>query len=271
MTNDKLWIFRLNLNRTKDSSMTITKEELATAKSLCTTTELRLINSSHGTALEKYDVAGLKKKIVLARELRDKWNDVFTRQRREVQKKEAARVNDKNERSQEKSQLFASALTRFEEQLKKVVANPPAVAGARKSTPPAPTKVQRVRAQRVVRARTKEQLKDLLPAAPKKAVVAKVATTPVAAAPAKKAAAPAAKAKALPKKAVKAKKAVKKPVGAPSTLAKTKGPKSAAAPTKSASVAAKQTRIKMSGKDSRVRGHVSASGKRNQARRDTKR
>ncbi|MEI8022447.1 MAG: hypothetical protein WCH39_29830, partial [Schlesneria sp.] len=87
----------------------------------------------------------------------------------------------------------------------------------------------------------------------------------------KKATAPAVKAKALPKKAVKAKKAVKKPVGAPSTLAKTKGPKSAAAPTKSASVAAKQTRIKMSGKDSRVRGHVSASGKRNQARRDGKR
>ncbi len=251
--------------------MTITKDELANAKSLCTTTELRLINSSHGPALEKLDQAGLKKKIVLARELRDKWKDVFTRQRRDVQQKEAARVNDKNERSLEKSQLFGNALARFEEQLKKVIANPSSVAGARKSTPPAPTKEQRVRAQRVVRARTKEQLKDLLPASPKKAVVAKAVATPVPAAPAKKTAAPAVKAKALPKKSVATKKAVKKPVGAPSTLAKAKGPKSAAAPTKSASVAAKQTRIKMSGKDSRVKGHVSASGKRNQARRDTKR
>ena len=79
--------------------MTITKDELATAQSLCTVTELRLINSSHGPALEKLDQTGLKKKIILAREQRDKWKDLFTRQRREVQKKEAARVNDKNERT----------------------------------------------------------------------------------------------------------------------------------------------------------------------------
>ena len=251
--------------------MTITKDELAKAKSLCTTTELRLINSSHGPALEKYDASGLKKKIVLARELRDKWNDVFTRQRREVQKKEAARVNDKNERSQEKSQLFANALARFEEQLKKVVANPSLFTGVKKSAVPAATKAQRVRTQRVVRARTKEQLKDLIPASPKKAVVVKKVASPAPVAPTKKTAALPVKPKAAAKKSVKAKKAVKKPVGAPSTLAKAKGPKTAAAPTKSASAVAKQTRIKMSGKDSRVRGHVSASGKRNQARRDNKR
>ena len=259
----------------KDISMTITKDELANAKSLCTTTELRLINSSHGPALEKYDEAGLKKKIVLARELRYKWNDVFTRQRRDVQQKEGARVNDKNERSQVKSQLFANALARFEAQLTKVVASPAPVAGAKKSSHSAPTKEQRVRAQRVDRARTKEHLKDLLPASPKKVVVTKAVTPPVPAAPTKTTAALPAKPKAATKKSVKtkkaAKKAVKKPVGAPSTLVKAKGPKSAAAPTKSASVAAKQTRIKMSGKDTRVRSHISASGKRNQARRDTKR
>ena len=251
--------------------MTITKDELATAQSLCTVTELRLINSSHGPALEKLDQTGLKKKIILAREQRDKWKDLFTRQRREVQKKEAARVNDKNERTLEKSNLFANALARFEEQLKKLAANPSTAASVKKSAPATPSKAQRVRTQRVVRARTKEQLKDLLPASPKKAVVAKAVTSPVPAAPAKKLEAKATKATALPKKAVVPKKAVKKPVGAPSTLVKPKGPKSAAAPTKSASVAAKQTRIKMSGKDTRVKGHTSASGKRNQARRDTKR
>jgi hypothetical protein len=252
-------------------SMPITKEELATAQSLCTVTELRLINSSHGPALEKYDVAGLKKKIVLAREQRDKWKDLFTRQRRDVQKKEAARVNDKNERTLEKSQLFANALARFEEQLKKVVANPPTKVAAKKSVSAAPTKAQRVRTQRVVRARTKEQLKDLLPETPKKEVVVKKVATPEPVVPAKMTAPVPVKAKAVAKKVVKTKKAVKKPVGAPSTLAKGKGTKKAAVPTKSANIAAKQTRLKMSGKDTRVRGHVSAAGKRNQARRDTKR
>lgn len=45
---------------------------------------------------------------------------------------------------------------------------------------------------------------------------------------------------------------------------------SAPAEIKNAKTAAKKTRIKISGADTRVRGHVSAQGKRAQSRRDAK-
>ena len=249
--------------------MRIPAKELSDAKSLCTVTELRLIESSHGPTLEKADQTRLKKKIALAREQRDKWRDLFTRQRRDVQKEQASRDNQSNKRSERKSELFANALARFEAQLAKVIESPPATPASKAASRPVTPKADRVRAQRVVRATTKLKLKELeLPTATKKVspptVVKPVDAVVLTPTPPVKATT-----KTTSKKPTK--KASKKVAGSPSRLAKAKPPASKVARTKSAVVAAKSTRIKVSGKDSRVRGHVSASGKRTQARRDSKR
>ena len=65
--------------------MRIPNKELSNARAWCTPTELRLIESSHGQALANANEAGLKKNISRARVLRDKWRDLFRRQRRQVQ------------------------------------------------------------------------------------------------------------------------------------------------------------------------------------------
>ena len=254
--------------------MRIPAKELSDAKSLCTVTELRLIESSHGPTLEKADQTRLKKKIALAREQRDKWRDLFTRQRRDVQQEQASRDNQSNKRSERKSELFANALTRFEAQLAKVMEAPPVAPAAKATSRPVTPKADRVRAQRVARATTKLKLKELeLPTATKKVSpptvdkpVDPVVVTPT---PPTKATTKT-KSKSPTKKATK-KVSAKKVAGSPSRLAKAKPAASKVAQTKGAAAAAKSTRIKVSGKDSRVRGHVSASGKRSQARRDSKR
>ena len=245
--------------------MQISAKEISDAKALCTATELRLIESSHGTVLEKTDATRLKKKIVLARELRDKWRDLFEKQRREVQQAIGSRVNEKNQRSEEKSQLFASALARFEQQLTQASANPPVTTKASASSKPA--KAQRVQSHRVNRARTKEQLNEL-----KISKGVKKPVTPPASTPVPETAAPvvaktlASKPSKLPLKKVAKKKSVAAKLTASST--RTKGSIPSATSAKSA---AKKSRLKTSGKESRLRGHVSAAGKRSQAKRDGKR
>lgn len=260
--------------------MRITAKELSTARAVCTATELALIESSHGPSLDKADATRLKKKITVARELRDKWRDQFERQRREVQQSQGSRVNDKNQRSEEKSELFAKALARFEEQLVKWEAAPASASTKKSPSRATPVKADRVRAHRADRSRTKEALNELIvPKVPRKAaVIAKpVAAKSVAAKPkaATKVAPPvkaaAAKVAAPLKTKLPLKKTVKKvAVLSRKVAAKAKLPKSALAATATAKSAAKATRLKVSGKNSRVQGHVSAAGKRSQARRDGK-
>ena len=252
--------------------MRIPAKELSDAKSLCTVTELRLIESSHGPVLEKADAVRLKKKIALARELRDKWRDLFERQRREVQQNQVARVNEKNQRSETKISLFASALARFEEQLAKVSSGSATPAAKKTSSRATPVKAQRVQAHRVTRSRTKEQLKELQVAksGTKKPTVPAPAATTAVTSPAATSSAGKVKSKLPVKKVAKlaTAKAVRSSNLKPTkTAAKTK---SALPASIAAKAAAKSTRIKVSGKDSRVRGHVSAAGKRSQARRDGK-
>jgi hypothetical protein len=107
--------------------------DLSRARELCTAAELRFVESSRGRALAKATEAQLKKKIALARDLRDKWRDAFTRQRRRV-KREGFSTTKGNVRSQQKSELFAEVLARFEAQLKKVAAPPAAPERAVKKT-----------------------------------------------------------------------------------------------------------------------------------------
>lgn len=242
--------------------MHLSEKELAEARAICTKAEMQLLQSSHGPLLEQADQARLKKKVTLARELRDKWRDQFESQRRGSQQSTGMRVNEQNQRSEEKVQIFAGALARFEEQLAKVVANPTAKKGVARSKP---IKAQRVRSHRASRSEARGALKELKaevtaaakPAAKKSAAPSAATSTPAAAS---------VKAAATKKKAV-AKKAVKKAAVKGRVVATRK---SSAPSTPVAKAAAKKNRLKVSGKTTRVPAHTSAAGKRNQARRDAK-
>jgi hypothetical protein len=95
---------------------------LSRARELCTAAEFRFVESCRGRALAKATEAQLREKIALARELRDKWWDAFTRQRRRAKQKQGFPASRGNVRSQQKSELFAEILDRVEAQLKRVAA-----------------------------------------------------------------------------------------------------------------------------------------------------
>jgi hypothetical protein len=252
--------------------MSTADEDLAQARAWCTVAELKLLESSQGPALETAGAADLRARIVRARTLRDKWRDLYTHQRRQVQAKQAARGNDRNRRSLEKSELFTRALARLEAQLAKVADAPTPPPAA--STRARPTKSQRTLGHRDARARTRAELKPQRAALSTKPAVAPAPVAPASPAPATAAAppSPAPAASAAPPAAKKSARSPKRAAPQPKTKAKkaatTLAPTSKT--TKAAHDAVKRTRIKMSGKDTRFKGHVSARGKRAQASRDSK-
>jgi hypothetical protein len=95
---------------------------LSRARKLCTGAELRFVELCRGRALAKASVAQLKARITRARDLRDKWADAFTRQRRRAKEEQGFPANKVNARSREKSELFAEVLARVEAQLEAVTA-----------------------------------------------------------------------------------------------------------------------------------------------------
>jgi hypothetical protein len=95
---------------------------LSKARELCTAAELRFVESCRGRELARDTEAQLKEKMALARELRDKWADAFTRQRRQSKEKQGFPASSGNVRGQQKSELFAEVLARVEAQLEKVTA-----------------------------------------------------------------------------------------------------------------------------------------------------
>jgi len=235
----------------------------AKAKQLCTAAEFRLVKASRRRDDALPGAAQLKREVVQARKLRDKWRDQYEKQRRAQQ--QDSRETPGETRSREKAELFADALGRFETQLKQS-----ADSGRTSPTPTAPTsKKKRTSAHREARAQTKKQLGEKRETLQRK-MTAAAATT------AETAAATSPEAKPAPQAGPKkpGKKSAKKKAGKPAvpksatspTAGPTKGKKSALP--SAAGTAAKQQRIKLSGLTTRTRGHVIARGKRNQARRD---
>ena len=261
---------------------------VAEARKICTQAELSLLMACRPKAIEKLAADELKAAVVSARRLRDKWRDVATEQRRATQRQQKSRVTDDNARSGEKAAIFAHALAKFEAQLKKVESTDGAANVAKRPSDKKPTKAARGQTHREVRAITRDYLKTAkrqinaasgaAKGAPKKKVAKKqaaVASSP-AAAPKKVAK------KAVVKKAAPAKKTAKKVVAAKPVVKKTAKKKVAKAPKKAglvskdagkqlaATTAAKKSRIKASGLLARVRGHVAASGRRAQGKRDSR-
>ncbi len=250
------------------------------ARSLCSKAELDLVMASSRKNLSGHSVARLKQKIALARKLRDKWMDQGEQQRRATQAAQQARGTSANARSNEKTELFAEVLGRFEQQLAKLEgAGTPAAGGAPKRRTP-PRKV-RAAGHRESRAATREALQTeqeaivrnraARPTAPE----APAAKPPAAGKPTVKRASKkaTAKKKAVTKasKAVVARKknAAVRPTEAQGSLADAPKPAAIKKKTIRAKAVAKRAGVVQSGAV-RIQKHISARGRRNQSRRDSR-
>jgi hypothetical protein len=237
------------------------------------------------------DAKQLRASIRRSRTLRDKWRDLSHSQTRDTKATDPDKLGEANARSAEKAELFDDALQRFEKRLTKVDKLPAAgsTAGQR------PTKSARATDHRAERAEIRDLLsekKEMLNAPVKKSATQKVATKKSAAAstkPVKKAAPESAVAKkAAVKKAAVKNAAVKKkaptktvrPVADQNGLAaaalaagQTAASDSMTGAEKKrnlkAKTVAKATAVRRSGA-TRIQGHVSSQGRRNQAKRNSR-
>ena len=128
--------------------------ELKDVRDLFTATEYGLLEASY----EEAPAAELKKKLTLARTLRDKWKDQYTRQRRARQQSRGGRAGAENDRSHAKLELFTEAVRRFEALL---AAAPTAAPAAAKAARKKATKTGRTRAHRQERVTTRKTLELL--------------------------------------------------------------------------------------------------------------
>jgi len=186
--------------------MPMTPIDFTAARRLCASDEWRLVSLARRNSLAKLTATQLQGHITQARRLRDKWRDLSSRQRRDVQQAQRARGTGKAARSGDKVKLFTAVLRRFEDQFAKATATA-------KTAPPAKAKVKK----------------------------AKSSGTKTPASPSGK------------------------------TRAANAGVTPSRGKQRKAQTTAKQRGIAKSGLQSRVRGHVSARGKRQQSRRDSRR
>lgn len=230
----------------------------AKIKEICTADEAKLVRASRKPELEKLSAAELKKHAAVARKLYDKWLALGREQSRAKSKKVGFGESASNTKL--KTEAFGDALKAFEDQL----ARQPGTAAPKKK---AVTKKKRNAGHRSERfdvrkelREVKESLKEPARKAAKKKAVKKAAAKKKVVQ--KKVAEPAASEEPV-KKAVKRTRPKTVPVG-------NKGLNLDKGKARQANTAAKQSRLDRSGVTSRVRGHVSARGKRSQGRRDAK-
>ena len=247
-------------------------------RGLFTAAERQLLASSEASGLARSTPAQVQALLARARLLRDKWRDLLAQQSR-VQKRVTPAVAQANARSRAKAELFDGAVKRLESHVASLANTekgllPTGAPPAARRT--APTKKSRVvghrRSRAGVRAELTEHTRRLNELATKPPV-----TRPLAArsAAAKKmpalqpttqpAPAPAAAPANLGKKAAKGAKRIgaKKPVVASAQAIRIDRTKQRAA-----KAAAKKARLTVGGRTTRLSGHLLASGKRSQARRD---
>jgi hypothetical protein len=92
----------------------------ATAKQLCTKSELELFSESLARQVKNFDTKALRARAGRARKLRDKYRQLADRQDREARGKQSARRRNPSQGSaqtRKKEQLFAETLRRFDKQL----------------------------------------------------------------------------------------------------------------------------------------------------------
>ncbi len=97
----------------------------ATAKQLCTKSELSLFTQSLSRNVKSLDVKSLRNRIDRTRKLRDKYKQLAHRQDREARSKQrprGQRASQGSAATRKKEQLFAESLARFEKRLADVEA-----------------------------------------------------------------------------------------------------------------------------------------------------
>lgn len=257
-------------------------------RSMCTKAEYALISASRSPSIEKLSVVELKKNAANARKLSDKWQKLSRGQSRSESRKSGEPNLDS--RSYAKQQAIHDALVAYEARLATAATTTSVQAAAKKPTPKQRTASARVsrQAARTELQGVKKTLNKAAKAATPKAPVAKTATAKATAAkPAatKTAASKSATKSAATKKTLvktAAKRTAKRAAVASSSPAvepakkvvKTTAKTGVVAPTAAAKAQlagkAKANRVKLSNRTSNIAGHVSAKGKRAQAKRDSK-
>jgi hypothetical protein len=274
---------------------------------LCTKAEYALVAESRTPAIEQLTAMKLKTNTANARKLVDKWQKLARGQSRDESRKTGE--PDLASKTYTKHQVMHEALEAYQARLAVAATTASVEASAKKLTPRERTASARVARQsartelqgvkktvnKVAKARSIQAAKKAAPvkAAPAKPAVkaAPAKATPVKAAAVKATAvkattkkAPAAKSEAVKKTLVKtaAKRTAKRAevagsspaLAAPKKVVKTTAKPGivAATPAVKAQLAAsaKSSRVKLSNRSSNIAGHVSAKGKRAQAKRDSK-
>lgn len=264
---------------------------------LCTKAEYSLVAESRTPAIEQLTAMKLKTNTANARKLVDKWQKLSRGQSRDESRKTGE--PDLASKTYTKHQVMHEALEAYQARLAVIATTASVEASAKKLTPRERTASARVSRQsartelqgvkktvnKVAKARSIQAAKK---AAPAKAapVKAPVKATPVKATPVKASTkkAPASKSEAAKKTLVKtaAKRTAKRAevassapaLAVPKKVVKTTAKPGIVAATPAAkaqlAASAKSSRVKLSNRSSNIAGHVSAKGKRAQAKRDSK-
>ncbi len=237
------------------------------AKSLCTITELALVDASSPKSIGQLSSAQLRQKVSRARKLVDKWRGQTESQRRIAKSKPVSRSTLPAGRSAEKAQLFAEVLKRFETQLAKTEDQSTTVSVARKESP----RKVRNRQHRATRASVRGDLaQSRLELSAKKKTNRRKPAKAVSAANASVAKEAGATAPAKP--LTKRSRASRTPAASAKTPATTTRESQAIVPVgkqRQATTHAKQNRLQAAG-IKRIQKHASARNKRNQAKRDSR-
>jgi hypothetical protein len=109
----------------------------ANARRLLTAAEFKLFEASRRDAICKLDARTLKLKVELTRKRRDKYRDLYKRQRLAIRDQTGTKRGNSgaaNARTKEKAALFEDLRARFQAKLAQVTAPPPRV--AKKKAPP---------------------------------------------------------------------------------------------------------------------------------------
>lgn len=233
-------------------------------KAICTTAEASLVRASRKPVLNELTSAELKRNAVRARKLFDKWQGLSRGQSRDRRRRTGSSDIDPN--TQLKAQIFREALDGFEAQLAKTDQAAPRTGNSARAKA---TKKIRGSEHRATRAAVRKAAtvvkKSINATSGKQQAKAATPSVPAERAAPTKANKPAAKPSVAKKTgAAAAKKALPPAKGRASTSSMT------ASQQREAITAAKKSRLARSGKSTRMAGHISARGKRAQARRDAK-
>lgn len=239
------------------------------SRDLFTAAERKLLAETAGAALDTADRAAVQDRLKRVRGLRDKWRDLLGHQTRKG-KRSPQVVAEANARSHDKAALLQDAVTRLEKRLAALEGGAAGPAAAGRRSVKKSSRVAAHRATRAgVRAAMAEKAADLNRARPPKPIAkpaAKPAVKPVAASTVASPQ-PAVAAAGSGAKATGTRRQARPPIaaavgGPPRTVGVDRSRQRAAR------AGAKQARLALKGVSTRRSGHVLASGKRAQARRD---